>query len=73
MKRFKLIKNAYGSGWEGMHVALDHFFKFQNTEDQVLTSEAADCQELDRNIDELIAELNEIKKQSRTLYKTLKK
>ena len=62
MNQFKLIPGEVGTGWVGMYVAVDTYFKFDGTgEDICLTAEAVNAEEVASYIDELIEELQALK------------
>jgi len=62
MKQFKLTPGKVGSGWLGMYVAVDTYFQFEGTGENIcLTAEAENAEEVAGYIDELIEQLQELK------------
>ncbi|MEO5494067.1 MAG: hypothetical protein ABIR08_08570 [Sphingomonas sp.] len=64
MPRFKLVRVMMGSGWPSGHIAIDEYHTFPNKAgggEMCLTLDAQNTQEISKEIDELILELEEIR------------
>jgi hypothetical protein len=62
MTHFKLVPGKVGSGWVGVYVAVDSWFRFEGVPGEMcLTAESVNAQEVASYIDELINELQELK------------
>jgi hypothetical protein len=64
MKRFKLVRVMMGSGWPSGHIAIDHYHTFPDKaggKEKCLTLDTEDEVELSKEIDELIAELEDLR------------
>ena len=65
LKPFKVLPAIHGSGWLGLHVAVDSYIKPDalgpDSSEIVLTVEAETPKEFEELVDELIAELEGLK------------
>ncbi len=62
MNQFKVTPGRVGTGWLGMYVAVDTYYKFDGTGENIcLTAEAQNAEEVASYIDELIEQLQELK------------
>ncbi|NIJ07528.1 hypothetical protein FHS31_001124 [Sphingomonas vulcanisoli] len=63
MAHFKLVPGQVGSGWIGVYVAVDTYYNFEGTGTNIcLTAESVNATEVASYIDELIDELQDLKK-----------
>ena len=69
MSRFKLVPQSMGSGWISLHVAVDERYRWENSSDEVyLTLDAQNADEVCREIDKLVIELQDLKGQARRKF-----
>lgn len=64
VRRLKLVRVLQGSGWPSGHVAVDRYFDWPEKpggNEMCLTQDATSFDELSREIDELIKELEKIR------------
>lgn len=71
MDRFKLVRIIQGSGWPSGHIAIDRSFTWPEKpggNEQCLTLDAESYDEFSGKVDELIAELEAIRKSARLKF-----
>lgn len=69
MGQFKFVAQKMGTGWISLHVAVDEYYNWQDTRDEIcLTLDADGPEDVCANIDALIVELNKLKQTARRKY-----
>ena len=67
MKRFKLVRVMMGSGWPSGHIAIDAYHTWPDKaggNEMCLNFDTVSAEELSNEIDQLIAELEEIREEA---------